>query len=81
MYISELLSTAPRAMAGDAAGRRLAGRSEAAVRAAQPTATANLPGNSSTSGIKILKIPICDILNYWCQTPQSLLLMVFLATV
>lgn len=45
----------------------------------QPLQT--LPGNSSTSGIKVLRIPVCDILNYWCQTPQSLLLMVFLATV
>lgn len=30
--------------------------------------------------MRVLEIPICDILNYWCQIPQSPLLMVFLAT-
>lgn len=44
----------------------------------QPLQT--LPGDLSTSGIQVLEIPICDILNYWCQTPQPPLLMVFLAT-
>lgn len=42
MCTSELLSTAPQARL-DAAGRRLAGCLEAAVRDAQPTATAQAP--------------------------------------
>lgn len=38
------------------------------------------PGNFGTSEIEDLEIPISDMLNYWCQVPQSPLLMVFLAT-
>lgn len=42
VYISEQLSASPQGMAGDSGGgRRLAGCLEVAVRAGQPTATAN----------------------------------------